>query len=117
MANELDMGDGLEETVANIKDLNGRTALHFAAVGGRAHVCRYLTAEAKLDVNARDGKGIWHKLDCYKFQFRKRLYLNHISSRSSLFSVFIFTYDIGKKFVSLFSREYDRAGSVFPRSL
>ncbi|KAI5589781.1 hypothetical protein BDE02_05G184900 [Populus trichocarpa] len=56
-ANELDMGDGLEETVANIKDLNGRTALHFAAVGGRAHVCRYLTAEAKLDVNARDGKG------------------------------------------------------------
>ncbi|KAI9395338.1 hypothetical protein POPTR_005G219201v4 [Populus trichocarpa] len=51
------MGDGLEETVANIKDLNGRTALHFAAVGGRAHVCRYLTAEAKLDVNARDGKG------------------------------------------------------------
>ncbi|XP_011042409.1 PREDICTED: ankyrin repeat, PH and SEC7 domain containing protein secG-like [Populus euphratica] len=57
LANELDMGDGLEETVANIKDLNGRTALHFAAVGGRAHVCRYLTAEAKLDVNARDGKG------------------------------------------------------------
>jgi hypothetical protein len=74
--NELDMGDGLEETVANIKDLNGRTALHFAAVGGRAHVCRYLTAEAKLDVNARDGKGIGHKLDCYKFQFRKRLYLS-----------------------------------------
>nr|TKS03444.1 hypothetical protein D5086_0000154410 [Populus alba] len=57
LANELDMRDGLEETVANIKDLNGRTALHFAAVGGRAHVCRYLTAEAKLDVNARDGKG------------------------------------------------------------
>ncbi|KAG5246292.1 ankyrin repeat, PH and SEC7 domain containing protein [Salix suchowensis] len=40
LANELDMGDGLEETVASIKDLNGRTALHFAAVGGRAHVCR-----------------------------------------------------------------------------
>ena len=52
------MGDGLEETVASIKDLNGRTALHFAAVGGRAHVCRYLTEEAKLDVNVRDGKGI-----------------------------------------------------------
>ncbi|KAJ6306558.1 hypothetical protein OIU78_021801 [Salix suchowensis] len=57
LANELDMGDGLEETVASIKDLNGRTALHFAAVGGRAHVCRYLTEEAKLDVNVRDGKG------------------------------------------------------------
>ncbi|KAJ6736199.1 hypothetical protein OIU85_018406 [Salix viminalis] len=57
LANELDMGDGLEETVASIKDLNGRTALHFAAVRGRAHVCRYLTEEAKLDVNVRDGKG------------------------------------------------------------
>ncbi|KAJ6681257.1 hypothetical protein OIU74_019687 [Salix koriyanagi] len=53
LANELDMGDGLEETVASIKDLNGRTALHFAAVGGRAHVCRYLTEEAKLDVNVK----------------------------------------------------------------
>ncbi|KAF9682966.1 hypothetical protein SADUNF_Sadunf05G0163100 [Salix dunnii] len=57
LENEPDMGDGLEETVASIKDLNGRTALHFAAVGGRAHVCRYLTEEAKLDVNVRDGKG------------------------------------------------------------
>ncbi|KAJ6773776.1 ANKYRIN-1-LIKE ISOFORM X1 [Salix purpurea] len=57
LANELDMGDGLEETVASIKDLNGRTALHFAAVRGRAHVCRYLTEEAKLDVNVRDWKG------------------------------------------------------------
>ncbi|CAK7346472.1 unnamed protein product [Dovyalis caffra] len=51
------MGDGLAETVANIKDSNGRTALHFAAVGGRTHACRYLMAEAKVDVNARVGKG------------------------------------------------------------
>lgn len=53
----LDEGKGLAETIADIKDANKRTALHFAAREGRIEICKYLIEELKLDVNIRDEDG------------------------------------------------------------
>nr|XP_029119504.1 uncharacterized protein LOC105042167 isoform X1 [Elaeis guineensis] len=54
---QLDDGKGLAKTVADVKDANKRTALHFAAREGRTDVCKYLLEELKLDVNMRDDDG------------------------------------------------------------
>ncbi|KAK1295638.1 putative serine/threonine-protein kinase [Acorus calamus] len=54
---KLDEGKGPSGTVADIKDANKRTALHFAAREGRVEVCRYLVEELKLDVDVRDEDG------------------------------------------------------------
>nr|XP_010917583.1 uncharacterized protein LOC105042167 isoform X5 [Elaeis guineensis] len=57
LAMQLDDGKGLAKTVADVKDANKRTALHFAAREGRTDVCKYLLEELKLDVNMRDDDG------------------------------------------------------------
>ncbi|KAK9281005.1 hypothetical protein L1049_003896 [Liquidambar formosana] len=57
LALELCDGDGLATAVASVKDSNGRTALHFAASGGRTRVCKYLIEEIKLDMEMKDGRG------------------------------------------------------------
>ncbi|KNA13488.1 hypothetical protein SOVF_116460 [Spinacia oleracea] len=57
MAEKLDDGQGLSKTVADVKDANDRTALHFAAREGQTEVCKYLLEELKLDVNVKDAEG------------------------------------------------------------
>ncbi|KAK9735275.1 hypothetical protein RND81_04G195400 [Saponaria officinalis] len=57
LAKQLDDGKGLSKTVAEIKDANDRTALHFAAREGKTEVCKYLLEELKLDVNVKDADG------------------------------------------------------------
>ncbi|KAL6978601.1 hypothetical protein U1Q18_020266, partial [Sarracenia purpurea var. burkii] len=57
LARELDLGDGLAKTLVDVKDSGGRSALHFAASGGKTHVCKYLVQELELDVNMKDGEG------------------------------------------------------------
>uniref|UniRef100_A0A1D1ZFN2 Ankyrin-1 n=1 Tax=Anthurium amnicola TaxID=1678845 RepID=A0A1D1ZFN2_9ARAE len=58
MALQLDEGaKGLARTVADVKDANKRTALHFAAREGRTEVCKYLLEELGLDPDVRDEDG------------------------------------------------------------
>uniref|UniRef100_A0A6V7QQH6 Serine/threonine-protein kinase BSK1-like TPR repeats domain-containing protein n=1 Tax=Ananas comosus var. bracteatus TaxID=296719 RepID=A0A6V7QQH6_ANACO len=58
LATQLDEGGkGLARTVADIRDANKRTALHFAAREGRTEVCKYLLEELKLDINPKDDDG------------------------------------------------------------
>ncbi|CAA6653688.1 unnamed protein product [Spirodela intermedia] len=55
LARQLDVGDkGLARTVADVKDANKRTALHFAAREGKTSICKYLIEELGLDVDIRD---------------------------------------------------------------
>ncbi|KAK3031686.1 hypothetical protein RJ639_035054 [Escallonia herrerae] len=56
-ANELDDGEGLVKVYSNVQDWEGHKALHYAAVGGYIHICKYLVGELKVDVNMKDGKG------------------------------------------------------------
>ncbi|KAK1686324.1 hypothetical protein QYE76_047172 [Lolium multiflorum] len=51
-------GKGLEETLAGIKHLGGRSPLHNAAWGGRLETCRFLVEELCLNVNAHDDDGV-----------------------------------------------------------
>ncbi|WOK92480.1 hypothetical protein Cni_G01171 [Canna indica] len=57
LAKQLDGGKGMAGTVADVKDANKRTALHFAAREGRTGICRYLLEELKLDVDVKDDDG------------------------------------------------------------
>ncbi|XP_020700699.1 ankyrin-1 [Dendrobium catenatum] len=57
LAMQLDEGKGLARTVADVKDANNRTALHFAAREGKTEVCKYLLEELKLDADVRDDDG------------------------------------------------------------
>lgn len=57
LAQQLDDGKGLSQTVADVKDANKRGALHFAAREGQIEVCKYLLEELKLDVNSQDEDG------------------------------------------------------------
>ncbi|GLT55205.1 hypothetical protein SLA2020_283480 [Shorea laevis] len=57
LAGQLDEGNGLAITVADIKDANKRGALHFAAREGKTEVCKYLLEELKLDVDTKDEDG------------------------------------------------------------
>ncbi|MQL78698.1 hypothetical protein Taro_011133 [Colocasia esculenta] len=50
-------GKGLARTVADVKDANKRTALHFAAREGRTEVCKYLVEELGMGVDIRDEDG------------------------------------------------------------
>ncbi|KAL5712335.1 hypothetical protein ACHQM5_014521 [Ranunculus cassubicifolius] len=54
LAKELDDGRGIAETIANIRDSDGRGVLHLAAVKGRTNVCKYLLEELKIYVDDRD---------------------------------------------------------------
>lgn len=59
LATQLDEGGkGLARTVADVKDANKRTALHFAAREGRTEVCKYLLEELKLDIDPKDDDGM-----------------------------------------------------------
>lgn len=58
LAGQLDEGNDLARTVADIKDANKRGALHFAAREGKTEVCKYLLEELKLDVDAKDEEGV-----------------------------------------------------------
>ncbi|KAG6514691.1 hypothetical protein ZIOFF_025061 [Zingiber officinale] len=57
LAKVLDEGNGVAATVADVKDANNRSALHFAAREGRTEVCQYLLEELKLDVDVKDDDG------------------------------------------------------------
>lgn len=57
------MGYGLKKTIQMVVDGHGRTAFHFAAAGGRTNVCKFLIEQFKLDVNFRDGKGLFSNFD------------------------------------------------------
>lgn len=54
----LKSGDDIGTSIANIKDDNGRTVLHFGAAGGKTHICKYLIEELKLDVDIKDDQGV-----------------------------------------------------------
>lgn len=54
---QLGGGKEIAGTVADVKDGNKRTALHFAARAGMIEVCRYLLEELKLEVDVRDFDG------------------------------------------------------------
>ncbi|KAG0579062.1 hypothetical protein M758_4G070800 [Ceratodon purpureus] len=56
-ARVLDDGHGLAETLAAVKDGNGRGPLHFAARGGCDEICKYMIEELKLPVDVRDNDG------------------------------------------------------------
>ncbi|KAI8546076.1 hypothetical protein RHMOL_Rhmol07G0088100 [Rhododendron molle] len=57
LAAQLDDGNGLAQTVADVKDANKRGALHFAAREGQTEVCKYLVEELKLNVDTKDEDG------------------------------------------------------------
>ncbi|KAK6140445.1 hypothetical protein DH2020_025829 [Rehmannia glutinosa] len=57
LAQQLDDGKGLAQTVADVKDANKRGALHFAAREDQTEVCKYLVEELKMDVNTKDEDG------------------------------------------------------------
>ncbi|KAL5711258.1 hypothetical protein ACHQM5_021733 [Ranunculus cassubicifolius] len=57
LAAELDDGRGIAETVAGIKDSEGRSSLHLAAAEGNVSICRYLIDELKFDPDLKDDKG------------------------------------------------------------
>ncbi|GLU07657.1 hypothetical protein SLE2022_246060 [Rubroshorea leprosula] len=40
--------------IEDVKDGNGVTVLHAAAIGGRTHVCKYLVEEAKVYIDVKD---------------------------------------------------------------
>ncbi|VFQ63915.1 unnamed protein product [Cuscuta campestris] len=48
---------GAQGTLDNIRDKEGRTALHFAARAGNTFMCKYLVNHLKLDINAQDEEG------------------------------------------------------------
>jgi len=50
-------GQDLAETIAAVKDANGRGALHFAARDGRTEICKYLLEDLNLCVDSRDDDG------------------------------------------------------------
>lgn len=52
-----DEGQGLAKAVLDVKDANGRGALHFAAQNGKDAVCRYLLEELNFPVDLRDNDG------------------------------------------------------------
>eukprot|EP00252_Welwitschia_mirabilis_P004722 TRINITY_DN15015_c0_g2_i1.p1 TRINITY_DN15015_c0_g2~~TRINITY_DN15015_c0_g2_i1.p1 ORF type:complete len:461 (-),score=133.94 TRINITY_DN15015_c0_g2_i1:57-1439(-) len=54
---EIGEGQSLAETIAAVKDANGRGALHFAAREGKTHICKYLVEELKLPVDSGDENG------------------------------------------------------------
>ncbi|XP_059649308.1 uncharacterized protein LOC132295173 isoform X2 [Cornus florida] len=57
LAEQLDDGKGLAQTVADVKDANKRGALHFAAREGKTEVCKYLLEELNLNVDVKDDDG------------------------------------------------------------
>ncbi|GLU07643.1 hypothetical protein SLE2022_245950 [Rubroshorea leprosula] len=54
LVSELEVEDGLAETIASIRNNGGSTALHVAAAKGKTHVCKYLVEEVKLDVDRKN---------------------------------------------------------------
>jgi hypothetical protein len=58
LAGQLDEGKGLAITVAGIKNVKDRGALHFAAMEGKTKVLKYLLEELKLDVDTKDDDGM-----------------------------------------------------------
>lgn len=52
-----DEGQGLAKTMLDVKDANGRGALHFAAQNGKDAVCQYLLEELSFPVDIRDNAG------------------------------------------------------------
>lgn len=56
-AQVLNEGQGLSETIAAVKDANGRGALHFAARDGKTEICKYLLEELNLSVDSKDDDG------------------------------------------------------------
>jgi hypothetical protein len=56
-ARVLDDGHGLAQTLAAVKDGNGRGPLHFAARGGCDELCKYMIDELKLPIDVRDNDG------------------------------------------------------------
>lgn len=45
------------EGLSQVKDANGNTALHYAALGGRTETVRYLLEKEGIDVNATNEQG------------------------------------------------------------
>lgn len=56
-AQALDEGQGIAKAVLDVKDANGRGALHFAAQSGKDEVCRFLVEELRLPVDPQDNDG------------------------------------------------------------
>ncbi|KAL2642060.1 hypothetical protein R1flu_009647 [Riccia fluitans] len=50
-------GQDLAEAVGDVKDGNGRGALHFAARGGHEDICKYLVEELHLPIDPVDDEG------------------------------------------------------------
>eukprot|EP01018_Ginkgo_biloba_P035337 Gb_11327 [translate_table: standard] len=54
MAQAIDEGQGLAETITAVKDENGRDALYFSAQDGRIEICKYLLEDLSLSVDTWD---------------------------------------------------------------
>ncbi|XAR58603.1 hypothetical protein NMG60_11014071 [Bertholletia excelsa] len=57
VAAKLDNGRGLKKTLTDVKDDGGRSALHYAASGGKTNICKFLVQDLGIDVDLRDKKG------------------------------------------------------------
>ncbi|KAL3818946.1 hypothetical protein ACJIZ3_004851 [Penstemon smallii] len=57
LATELDNGDGLAKAITNVKDDKGRSAIHFAAAGGRYSICYYLIEKIEIEIDMSDDNG------------------------------------------------------------
>ncbi|GLU07646.1 hypothetical protein SLE2022_245970 [Rubroshorea leprosula] len=69
---QLDVKDGLAETISSIRDEHGRNCFHAAAAGGGIDVCKYLLEDVKLDIECTSlnlGQTPLHyaiKFNCYR---------------------------------------------------
>ncbi|KAH9327099.1 hypothetical protein KI387_007277 [Taxus chinensis] len=68
IAKALDEGQGLAETLAAVKDANGRGALHFSARDGKTEICKYLLEDLNLDVDSRDDDALKHIVSQRSFE-------------------------------------------------
>ena len=52
------------QNLADIKDVTGKTALHFAAQLGNKPTCQYLLDEQQVNINSQDEAGTEHNATC-----------------------------------------------------
>ncbi|KAI3886917.1 hypothetical protein MKX03_033295, partial [Papaver bracteatum] len=52
------VGVGIPAILENTKDGRGKRAIHYAAIGGKLNVLKYLIQDMKIDIHVKDNSGI-----------------------------------------------------------